>query len=293
MPTESIQFSVVVPTYNRPKSLTRCLNAIEQLSFDRALFEVIIVDDGSTLPLEPPNTAPDLNIRWLTQTNGGAAHARNAGAAVAVGATLVFIDDDCTVHPDYLSVLSVACQQHPNNMLGGSVVNRYSTDIYAETTQQLVTFLREADLRSDDTPKFFSSNNMLMSKADFVAFGGFNAQMRLGEDREFCFRWCTENRPMQYIPQAIVYHWHALSFIEFWQLHVRYGRGSAHSRRLHTRPTQNIIRIEPLRFYVRLLLFPFKTQPWHKACPDTMLLFIAQIATLVGYGWHFLETIRD
>ena len=40
-------FSVIIPTYNRPRHVTRCLRALTQQDYPRQLFEVIVVDDGS------------------------------------------------------------------------------------------------------------------------------------------------------------------------------------------------------------------------------------------------------
>jgi glycosyltransferase involved in cell wall biosynthesis len=40
-------FSIIIPTYNRPRQLTACLEALARLDYLRNRFEVIIVDDGS------------------------------------------------------------------------------------------------------------------------------------------------------------------------------------------------------------------------------------------------------
>src|SRR6266511_1147572 len=50
--TRQPMFSIVVPTYRRPLELAHCLEAIAQLDYPRADFEVVVVDDGSDTPLE-------------------------------------------------------------------------------------------------------------------------------------------------------------------------------------------------------------------------------------------------
>ena len=39
-------FTVIIPTYNRPHALRGCLESLAAQCYPRALFEVIVVDDG-------------------------------------------------------------------------------------------------------------------------------------------------------------------------------------------------------------------------------------------------------
>jgi len=47
-----MEFSIIVPTYNRPRQLADCLAALARLDYARDRFEVVVVDDGSSTPLE-------------------------------------------------------------------------------------------------------------------------------------------------------------------------------------------------------------------------------------------------
>ncbi|MGD1867341.1 MAG: glycosyltransferase, partial [Phormidesmis sp.] len=40
-------FSVVIPTYNRPKQLESCLAALAEQDYPKANYQVVVVDDGS------------------------------------------------------------------------------------------------------------------------------------------------------------------------------------------------------------------------------------------------------
>src|SRR5258705_2165999 len=94
--------SIVVPTFARPAQLRRCLEGIARLEAGTSSFEVIVVDDGGPEPLDTlvASSADGLDIRLIRQPRGGPAAARNAGAALARGVFLAFIDDDCTPAPD-------------------------------------------------------------------------------------------------------------------------------------------------------------------------------------------------
>jgi cellulose synthase/poly-beta-1,6-N-acetylglucosamine synthase-like glycosyltransferase len=47
------RLSVVVPTYNRPELLARVLAGLEDQTWPRDRFEVIVVDDGGEQPAAP------------------------------------------------------------------------------------------------------------------------------------------------------------------------------------------------------------------------------------------------
>ena len=67
MTTKPPFFSIIIPTYNRPLSLERCLQALIALEFERNRFEVIIVDDGGKIPLDPilVPVQEDLNLTLI------------------------------------------------------------------------------------------------------------------------------------------------------------------------------------------------------------------------------------
>jgi hypothetical protein len=103
--------SVIVPFFNAPEKLERCLAALARSS---ATFELILVDDCSSdaRTLEIAAAAPARCVRL--QHNSGPAAARNAGARVAQGNILAFIDSDVLVEPDTLAELRGAFEAEPS-----------------------------------------------------------------------------------------------------------------------------------------------------------------------------------
>lgn len=109
-----LQASVVIPTHNRPQAVRESLVHLASQTLDPAAFEVIVVDDGST-DCAANGSAGDYNavlastwpfeVRLIRQPNSGAASARNAGAGLARGRILVFLDDDITLESNTLALL--------------------------------------------------------------------------------------------------------------------------------------------------------------------------------------------
>ncbi|MDG2479440.1 MAG: glycosyltransferase family A protein [Alphaproteobacteria bacterium] len=93
--------SVVIPTYNRPELLARCLEGFAGQTVPPESLEIVIVDDGSDAPLDPVIAAFDglLNLR-LERRDHGAAAARNVGVVLSSADHLILFDDDQSPLPD-------------------------------------------------------------------------------------------------------------------------------------------------------------------------------------------------
>ena len=94
------RFSVVIPTYGRPRYLTEAVESV--LAQSVGDLECIVVDDASPEPIEVP---ADPRVRVVSRpTNGGSAAARNSGIDAAGGEFVTFLDDDDLFAPDRLEL---------------------------------------------------------------------------------------------------------------------------------------------------------------------------------------------
>lgn len=97
---QHIQLSIVIPLYNTEKYILQCLASIVQSGVDPAIYEVIVVDDGSTdksLSIVEDFSIDRNNFRIIKQQNQGVSRARMNGVSAAKGNYVWFIDSD-----DYL-----------------------------------------------------------------------------------------------------------------------------------------------------------------------------------------------
>jgi len=247
------RFSVVVPTYERPAALGRCLAALARQDYPRDGFEVIVVDDGGARPVAETMPPPALAVQILRIRNAGAAGARNAGAAVARGRYLAFTDDDCRPAPAWLRMLEARLARAPGAMVGGRTVNGLPENPWA-TASQVVVAMAYAFYNADsEAPRFFASNNMALPADLFAAVGGFRAEaFRVAsEDRELCDRWRHAGHRLAYEPDAVVEHAHDLVFGSFCAQHFRYGRGAMRYHQARAARGSGRLR-EHLPFYLHL-----------------------------------------
>jgi glycosyltransferase involved in cell wall biosynthesis len=246
-------FSVVIPTYDRPAALARLLESLANLDYPADRYEILVVNDGGP-PLEAVVAAFAGRLRLLSQANAGPGAARNLGAAAAGGEFLAFTDDDCLVTPGWLAGLATALASRPEALCGGRTVNGLPANPYAAASQALLDFLALRYRPGHLLGACFPSENLALAKAAFFDVGGFNPDLRHGEDRELSYRWAALGRPFAVAPEAVVRHHHHLDLAGFLRQHFAYGRGTGLLRRLVRGRGLAPIRLAGPGYYLELVL---------------------------------------
>lgn len=279
-------FSVIIPTRGRPESLRGCLEAIARLDYPTSAYEVIVVDDGSPASLASVVAAfaDRLNIRLVRQRRGGPGAARNAGAALARGVILAFVDDDCAPDPGWLAALQRHFWGSERTLVGGRIENALPDNPFSETSQLITSYAYDYYERNPHAERFFTTNNFAVRAEDFAEAAGFQTFIpaATAEDKEFCDRWRRMGGRLVYAPVAVVRHAHRLTLRGFVRQHFNYGRGILCFRLLRRNGGREAIRPEPLSFYTDLLLYPLRESPGARGWTRVGLMVLAQAATVAG-----------
>lgn len=277
-----VKNAIVIPTFNRPTQLAKCLEAAT--AQDAEDFEVIVVDDGSPTPSAEVCAAFGPKVRYVRQANLGPAIARNTGVRNTAASFIAFTDDDCCPRRDWLSFLIAAHAGDDNRLVGGLVVNGVPNNVYASTSQAICDYLYHYFDAKSGTMPFFTSNNIGLSRVGFNLVNGFNEDFgfKTAEDREFCFRWRINGGTLYYSENAIIDHHRTMNFSQYWKQHASYGVGANQLHKV-TSKYQKIDRdIEPPKFYFGLLAWPLRNSRNHKFY-SCLLTAISQIAMIYGY----------
>ena len=102
-----MKFSIIVPVYNRSKTIEECLDSVLAQTFQD--FEVICIDDGSeddSLQKLELYASKDRRVRILHQSNQGVSAARNAGLKYSIGEYILFVDSDDWLRKDALEQIN-------------------------------------------------------------------------------------------------------------------------------------------------------------------------------------------
>jgi glycosyltransferase involved in cell wall biosynthesis len=281
-------YSIIVPTYRRREPLARCLRAVAALQFPRDQFEVLVVDDGSPSPPADivASVGQSVRARLVAVRHGGPAKARNAGATLARGRYLVFTDDDCEPEPDWLRAIDEWTSRMPGPVaIGGHTVNVLADNLYATASQGIIDYLYEYYGERPAPRRFFTSNNLVVPRDDFIEVGGFDETFALaaGEDRDLCERWLDAGKQMHYAADVVVRHAHTLGLAKFNRQHFNYGRGAFDLQRSRAQRGERSLRIEPFRFYARLIAYPLKRSRSWRSVVLALLHAWSQVAYVAGY----------
>ena len=95
-------YSVIVPAYQAADVIGACVRALAQQTIERARYEIIVVDDGSTDATGDAAREAGAD-RVVRIPHGGPSTSRNAGIEAARGEVVLFTDADCEPAEDWIA----------------------------------------------------------------------------------------------------------------------------------------------------------------------------------------------
>lgn len=213
--------SVVVVHFEQQPQLDRTLLALQRQSYPRELLDIIVVDDGSRAV---PSVGPD--VRLVCQEDRGfrAAAARNAGAEVARGSILSFLDADTSPEPDYVRELvrlpslavdavTVGLRRHADfaAAFASDRVETVGPSLELPAPEWLsLAYERSSNLLEVDhrSYRYLIGAVLACSRAFFDEVGGFNESFSDygGEDWEWGYRAWLAGAVLAHVPGAVAWH---------------------------------------------------------------------------------------
>ena len=227
-----IEFSVVIPLYNKGPYIKRTLDSVLKQTIQS--FEIIVIDGGSTD--NGPSVVKDFDdprIRFFQQKRTGVSAARNQGVNISQSDFIAFLDADDEWMPQHLETIQKLQKKFPQ-------AGAYTT---AYKIQEVSGRLRWAKYRAIPPtpwegliPSYFKSAalgeipvlmaTVCIPKNIFIEMGGFSEGSWYGEDADLfgkialkypiAFSWYVGaiyhieaanricNRPLPLVPEPFV-----------------------------------------------------------------------------------------
>jgi GT2 family glycosyltransferase len=221
--------SVIIPTYERPRDLARCLASLAGLDFPRTRYEVLVVNDGGDVAHVEAAAA-----RWVSrcrlslihQANLGPGPARSAGLRRAEGTILVFLDDDCTVPRDFLRRIErVFRGLHQPTAVQVCLDNPDPANIYGRAWKYIFdTTMAVPYAAAGGRLEPGILGGVMVAHRDVFRGLAFDARFRTRQDIDFRLQLQEKNRPVLYAPELVVYHHGRTTLRQFLRQYYRYGR---------------------------------------------------------------------
>lgn len=211
------RFSVIVPVYNRVDEVDDLLKSLSAQSLKN--FEVVIVEDGSTVKCESVvrAAAEAVDVKYFYKENEGRSIARNHGLERASGDYFIFFDSDCVIPPDYFATLTEELDANPVDCFGGpDSAHESFTSTQKAINFAMTSFFTTGGIRGGKVslekfvPRTF---NMGFSRKVYERVGGFREMF--SEDIDMSTRIREAGFSIGLIRPAFVYHKRRVDFKKF------------------------------------------------------------------------------
>ncbi len=215
-----MKYTFIVPVYNRPNEVEELLESLTKQTLKD--FEVIIVEDGSSIPCEEicKKYSGRLDIRYFMKPNSGPGQSRNYGAERAEGEYLIVLDSDVVLPEKYLEEVDKELKNHDADAFGGPDRAHSSfTDTQKAISYSMTSFFTTGGIRGGKKKldKFYPrSYNMGIRRSTYSELGGFS-KMRFGEDIDFSIRIFKAGCRCRLFPEAWVWHKRRTDFRKFFR----------------------------------------------------------------------------
>lgn len=222
------KYSVIIPVYNRPGEMDELLNSLVSQTFSD--FEVIVVEDGSTIKSQPvvDKYSNRLHLHYFFKANSGPGPSRNVGFEKAQGEYFVVFDSDCILPSTYFESVEEFLSTTKLDAWGGPDRGHENfTSLQRAMAHTMSSFLTTGGIRGakkiigNYQPRSF---NMGISKGTFLKTGGFRFD-RFAEDIELSIRMKKLGLKVGLISDAYVFHKRRATLSQFFHQVSNFGKG--------------------------------------------------------------------
>lgn len=197
---EVIKVSTIIPVYNGAATIAKAVESVLAQEFDGS--EVIVINDGSTDTTLSVLDEYSSRIAILDQPNRGPAAARNAGANVARGEYLAFLDADDLWLPGRLSATVPLLESNPDAVLAFCDLIWVDSDGTIHTPTNMGRAPSLADMLTGQC--WPQTAAVTLRKSTFIDCGGFSERFK-GWGFEDGYMWLRmrERGEFQYVPKPL------------------------------------------------------------------------------------------
>lgn len=214
--------SFVIPAKNEETSIPITINAIKKYAFGFD-YEIIVINHNSSDATGA--VAESLGARVFNKVGGTIGSARNFGAKNSIYDVLIFVDADVSLSYEWQQEIGSVLNKVRNNYLymtgshcippsDGSWLERYW---FSSFSQDVMT-------------THLGTGHMIISSRLFEEVGGFNEELKTGEDYDICQRAKSIGATLENNPRLIVLHRdYPQNLVDFFKRERWHGRGDTQS----------------------------------------------------------------
>ncbi|RAV29115.1 glycosyltransferase family 2 protein [Sinomicrobium soli] len=310
-----MEFSFIVPVYNRPDEVAELLESMACLDYERS-FEVVIVEDGSGISSEEvvKRYSGKLSISYFYKENTGPGDSRNYGMQKASGNYFLILDSDCILPPHYLSEVHRELAENFVHCFGGPDTAHLSfSPLQKAINYAMTSTLTTGGIRGKKNavgkfqPRSF---NMGISREAFLRTGGFG-KIHPGEDPDLTIRLWAAGYETRFFERAYVYHKRRISWKKFYTQVYKFGMTRPILNRWHPQTEKPVYWLPAFFlagflfsllmclagniFFIKLYLIYFIViffDSWYSSggIKIALMSVFAVLVQFSGYGYGFIKS---
>lgn len=218
--------SIIIPIFNSVATIRQCLDSVSKQTYAKERYEIVVIDDGSTDGSS--DCVLEYQVILIKQSNKGPACARNRGVKCAKGELVIFLDSDCVVASDWIqkhvNVHVSGCDEGVRlGCVGGSMILPKKHNTIIELSDYYSSWYEPPLASAKQKYEYLPSTNLSILKNVFEMVGGFNENLRCGEDVEFGMRLLGRGYVIKCCPEIEVEHYSRTTLSSFMSHHYQWG----------------------------------------------------------------------
>lgn len=293
--------SVIIPVFNDVTGLNNCLQALNNQTYDKNIYEIVVVDNNSDEDIK--SIVDKFHAHYAHEIQPGSYVARNKGISVAKGEIIAFTDADCIPSSDWLEKGVNKLLNTPDcGLVGGKIEVTFKNPAQptaVELFDSITAFPQQHFIEKDN---FSATANAFTFRSVIEDVGCFNSKLKSNGDREWGNRVFSSNYKLIYADDACVFHPARNSYAQMRKKYARLVGGqydlqqnqNIYSLKLFVR---SVLRdLKYLIFQVLELLFAKKihsvvdtriNNTWYQIQLTRLILFIRYVMVTERIRLHF------
>ncbi|MDB9516633.1 glycosyltransferase [Roseofilum reptotaenium CS-1145] len=214
--------SVIIPVYNNSQALKKCLASLENQTYPKDCYEIIVVDNQSEENVEIiTNHFPQVILSY--EEKPGSYAARNRGISLAQGKIIAFTDSDCIAYETWIEKgVNELLKVTKVGLVGGKIELFFKDDdspTAIEFYDEINNYLNQK--QHIEKKRFGATANVFTLKSIFDDVGVFRDDLKSGGDVEWGQRVSSKGYKLIYSEEASVKHPARSSIKELYKRTIR------------------------------------------------------------------------
>jgi len=220
-----MELSIIIPVFNDLNAIKKTINALNNQTYDRDKFEIIVVDNNSSDgSYEYLQTVDNIVLLRETINLGSPYSCRNRGIEASKADLIAFLDSTCVPKENFVEKGIEFSKNNKCDLFGGEIIFDFEGHQTASKVYDSITNIQmKKNIEEDGVAK---TANLWVNRYVIEEVGTFLEGVRSGDDIGFTNRCKDKGMKLIFCEDCVAYKF-ARGFKELMKKQYRVGKGKA------------------------------------------------------------------